>query len=555
MKTSWISALALLLAPVVAQAQPAANVVVRNPVFSSAGYFFFAVIVGVILAVAFQLVLANLSLAAGLEMLSSAFDRKGRRERKASRKENPSVSEQARKVNAAFGIWAVVCTSVALFFASWLGAGISLTGSAFAGVVLGLTIWGLSYILILALELRAISSFVGLLAGAAGSVLRGGINAARSVIAKSPEDRIADAAVDAARKVRDEVFGDIHLRDLRAEIDHYVQELNESRDPRRLRKELATLLDDVELHAIVRSGDVLLDKDIEVSLEAKGLSREDAQKVAHGVQEALSQIRDEAGKTEKSTPEKVADAALRVAGMSAPEAQATREKVEHYLRETGLPELNPEGIKRDLETILHDPQAGKQALQQRIEQVDCNTLKTVLRQRTDMTPEQADKIGDTACQVLHSMSASTQEVRTHIAQKISDYLDKGRQTAGKVQRAGRGFMKTVREAGPESAPLLEKLRRLDHNTIKHALAEHTDLSEEQAEQIVSKVESARDAAVSKLDEVQSQVKQRVDAARAELLRDAEETRKFAASAAWWGLAVAVISGIAAAAGGLVGALV
>jgi hypothetical protein len=66
-----------------------------------------------------------------------------------------------RKISTGFGLWALITTCIALFFASWLAVEISGAFTALAGVVLGLAIWGLFYIAMTALQVSAFSSLVG----------------------------------------------------------------------------------------------------------------------------------------------------------------------------------------------------------------------------------------------------------------------------------------------------------------------------------------------------------------------------------------------------------
>ncbi|NJN88002.1 MAG: MFS transporter, partial [Leptolyngbyaceae cyanobacterium SL_7_1] len=68
------------------------------------------------------------------------------------------------------------------------------------------------------------------------------------------------------------------------------------------------------------------------------------------------------------------------------------QKLEDYLRHTGRGELNPEGIKRDLQTLLDDPQAGAHDLQVRLSHFDRNTLVTLLSQRQDMSEADANRV-------------------------------------------------------------------------------------------------------------------------------------------------------------------
>jgi len=59
--------------------------------------------------------------------------------------------------------------------------------------------------------------------------------------------------------------------------------------------------------------------------------------------------------------------------------------LENYLRNTNKEELNPEGIKRDLQLLLNDPRAGLGNLGDRLKQFDRSTLVALLSQREDIT--------------------------------------------------------------------------------------------------------------------------------------------------------------------------
>ena len=75
--------------------------------------------------------------------------------------------------------------------------------------------------------------------------------------------------------------------------------------------------------------------------------------------------------------------------MSPGEAESAREKIERYLRETGKEELNPEGIKRDIEKLFTNRKEGMAALKDRISHIDKSTAVAVLTQRSDMTEEES----------------------------------------------------------------------------------------------------------------------------------------------------------------------
>jgi N-methylhydantoinase B/oxoprolinase/acetone carboxylase alpha subunit len=54
--------------------------------------------------------------------------------------------------------------------------------------------------------------------------------------------------------------------------------------------------------------------------------------------------------------------------------------------------LNPEGIQRDFKTLLSDPEAGVEALGDRFKQFDRDTFVQLLKERQDISSEEADNI-------------------------------------------------------------------------------------------------------------------------------------------------------------------
>lgn len=80
------------------------------------------------------------------------------------------------------------------------------------------------------------------------------------------------------------------------------------------------------------------------------------------------------------------------------------------------------------------------------------------------------------------------------------------------------------------------------------------MTEEDAERIISRIESARDRVIGKVEQMGAEVRRRLDAAKQEALHQADEARKIAATAAWWAFASAVVSGVAAVLGGIVAAM-
>jgi uncharacterized protein YjbJ (UPF0337 family) len=326
------------------------------------------------------------------------------------------------------------------------------------------------------------------------------------------------------------------------------------------------MLDETEIRALVEHGEgELADVDImTATLETKGVSREKARTMATNVRSAISKIREEY-KSDKDRVSKISDAAMRVAGRSEEEARSAREKIEDYLRRTHKDELEPEGIKRDLETLFSHPREGLSAVRERLSHFDRTTLEAILAQRQDMSEDEARKVTDRVMSVIDRIRGKTEEAagevagevearRRGIQAKISNYLN----SMGRPELRYEGIKHDIQtlfhdpRAGADA--LIRRLRAMDRDTLKAIIASRRDVSDEDAEHIVSQMERARDETIARYERMKEEVQHRIEDAKDRALREAEETRKAARNAAWWTFGSALASATAAVVGGILSTL-
>lgn len=136
--------------------------------------FLVALVVGVLLALAFQLLLTNLSLATGLSMIDTDPE---------SHHRHSGNGELSTRVVRTFGIWTLVTSALSLFFASLLATTFAFVPTASVGAVLGLAIWAMFYLIVVRLEISVTSSLVGLLSNLATSSLTTALGIARRALA------------------------------------------------------------------------------------------------------------------------------------------------------------------------------------------------------------------------------------------------------------------------------------------------------------------------------------------------------------------------------------
>lgn len=248
----------------------------------------------------------------------------------------------------------------------------------------------------------------------------------------------------------------------------------------------------------------------------------------------------------------------RLAARTQATVQTFQSNLEEYLRHTGKDELNPEGIKRDLQLLLNDPRGGVESLSERLSHFDRSTVVTLLQARGDMSEEEAARIVD---QVLSVREQFVEQVRA-IQRRIQDVVDgvfgKIRNYLNALDRPELnydGIKRDVRklfydpQAGFES--IRDRLGSFDRNTLVAIMSSREDISEAEANRIIDQIEGARNNVLQRAERIQQEAQRRLEDVKRQAQQQAEETRKAAASAAWWLFATAVVSALCSAVAGAI----
>ena len=222
--------------------------------------------------------------------------------------------------------------------------------------------------------------------------------------------------------------------------------------------------------------------------------------------------------------------------------------LESYLQQTHKEELNPEGIKRDLQLLLHDPRAGLASLGDRAAQFDRGTFVALLAQRKDMTEEEANRIAD---QVEDNFDAAKAQIKK-VQQAVQSTIDRGfesvRTYLNNLERPElnydgikQDFGKLFNDPQLGLEALSDRLTHFDRGTLVALLSSRDDISEADANRIVGQVESARNGVLNQVERVQYETQRRLEAIKHATQKQVRETRKVAAGAAWWVFSSALFS--------------
>ncbi|NJL83654.1 MAG: MFS transporter, partial [Chloroflexaceae bacterium] len=100
----------------------------------------------------------------------------------------------------------------------------------------------------------------------------------------------------------------------------------------------------------------------------------------------------------------------------------------------------------------------------------------------------------------------------------------------------------------------DRLSQVDRGTLVAILSSRPDISEADVNRIIDQIEMTRNRVLQRAERIQQAAFDRVEQVKREAQRQAEETRKAAASAAWWLFFTALASAGAAALAGAIAVL-
>jgi hypothetical protein len=171
------------------------------------------------------------------------------------------------------------------------------------------------------------------------------------------------------------------------------------------------------------------------------------------------------------------------------------QKVQEYLRATGKTELNPEGIKRDFKTLLENPEAGMWALRYRASKFDRETLVKLLSQRQDLSEDRVNQLLDSAEESWHSAVSAPQKIAVKAKEQydqttaaLADYLRNTGKSELNPEGIKRDLTKLLENPKEGALALRGRLSQVDRDTLVKLLSQREDLTEEQVNEIIDRVQ-------------------------------------------------------------------
>ncbi|AUB38659.1 Chromosome segregation ATPase [Nostoc flagelliforme CCNUN1] len=321
---------------------------------------------------------------------------------------------------------------------------------------------------------------------------------ANNIVSQLESNR--DNLLNRARELQEQAKA--RANELRQRVEDYLRNTNKDElNPESIKREFRVLLDDPQAGiSLLRSRLSQFDRDTLVQLlrQRQDLSEEQ-------INQTLDQI------------EAVRDNILQVPQQAKEQYEKTTKAIAEYLRNTNLEELDPEGIRADLEKLLDDPKAGALALRDRLSHVDRETLVKLVSQRGDLSQEQVNQIIDQAQDAIASIVRAPRRLAKRTAQQaldfeanLEDYLRNTNKEELNPEAIKRDLQLLLSSPRAGIGSLSDRASKFDRSTIVALLSQREDISEEEANRIVDQIESVRTSIVEQFQQIQQRVQSVLD---------------------------------------------
>lgn len=578
------------------------NTIPQTVALFSAPQFLVALIAGVLMAFAFQLLLTNFSVAFGISAIGGSSN-------SSSSDESESLGSTIRKIETAVGLWTLITVSIALFIACFLAVKLSLVSSTVLGAITAIVIWSTYFSLLVWVGSTTVGSLIGSVVTTATSGFQGLMGTAATAIgASAASSQLVSTAESVTAAVRRELTSGLDPNSIRDTLQSSLSNLQLPKlNVEEIGSQFEKILSSSDLKSLAGNEGLNVNRQTLVDLVSSrtDFSKQDISKVVDQLegawknvvgqpqQDTQTQIQkflqsatpeeltssDLAGQLQKLVTggqsggmmsqalqlgassllgtvlkrtdlsdldiEKISGQLQQLTGKATEQVSkvgtAVAEKapklgfntikadVDHYLQDSYAWHLNRETIKSEFKDVIYDPEADPATVKRHLEQIDKEYFTQQLTARGDLLPakitEVAEQLESIRTEVLGSLQDAPQGETKDIRASVEDYLSKTGKEELNPEGIKQNFQKLLEDPQAGFEALRDRLSQFDRDTFVQLLSQRKDISSEEAEGIVSQLETSRDGVVNKAKEVQEQAKAKATEVRTKVEEYLRNTNK------------------------------
>jgi hypothetical protein len=442
--------------------------------------FFTALISGVVLAFAVQLLLTNLGIAAGISNLghSSSSEHDDH--------QSSSVGGTLKKVGKTLGIATVITVTLALFIAALLAVKLSFLTSPTLGAIVGLVIWATYFSLLVWMSSSTVGSMIGSVFQTTSSGIQSLLGMATAALTGATASKQVVATAEAAASaVRRELTSGIDPITLREQVEEYLEKLRPPQlNVQEIRREFETILNDPNLKEIGGQGSLPnfnRQTFIDLAKSRTDLSRRDVERIADQLESVWHQ-----------TVRKL------------PERPNMMEELVNYLKNAPSQQLGGQDLNQKIEALIaqqkqHNSSQPASILSQGLT-MSLNSLIGLVLGRSDLSDFDVEKIMNQLNRLKHQLGEQTQKITHQLTAKetyspikadVENYLLNTYSWEMKPAQVEQDFREVIYDPNADTELTAEQLQQLKRSDFVNLLQQRGVFTQAKIKELADQLETIR----------------------------------------------------------------
>lgn len=544
---------------------PSLQVPVANDIIVDSN-FFIVIAAGVILALAFQFILTAVSVAAGVTAIGDV------KKSYVKSKVNPASSDTENehefdqdaspdmamgvKITTVFGIWSLITTCIALFGATALALNINVLETAATNTTTALVIWGLFFLILFYLETRIVGSLLGNLFSAVSTGLKSSAGTLSSMFTASPDKKIENVLENTIDKVRSEFDSGFNMDKVSDLLDNFLQRADKKLpDYDQLKNDLEDIAKKSQSKNTTgkwMAVQQVLTKAISKNADSPDRDKKDKAKKLQDTLDSIVQKYDEGDTGAEGVKNVVAD----ISAMDRREIDDRIAQIKDYLSTSSSSNFSADKIKVAFQGIIDHPQMVGSILQNQFKDLNKESLIEVLASNTNLERKNIEKYADSASEMMQKVS---KEFDTDNENRLVKRMEAS--IAGFFDGTGRDeldytllkddVLKMLDNPKDSLDVIKNRAATFDAQTLRALLTNNKYIDDEKIDSVVDTITNAKKEVLDKVQQIEIKAHEQWKMVERKAVIQAEHARLTAASAAWWLVLTAIVSGVAAIGGGMI----
>lgn len=535
--------------------------------------FFVVVITGVLLAFGFQFLLTTLSVLAGVASIDNVketyVENKYRIGGEEDDDDDGMLSDVGMgvKLTSAFGFWNMVTIGISLFVATFCALQLTPIEVTAVNFTLSLVIWATFFMLMFYLEGRMLNSMIGSLINTVMAGLKGTGSAISTAFTPSPQSQVESVVDKTIRSVRQEFDTTFDTDSINDSITNFLDKMdNRMPSYEQLKKDIGEVISDntsnggssnspAKWTAIQAMVQTAIDNSEKAPSKA-GVKNKTNQK-GQQLKNLLKDLQT-AYKSGNSTSDSLQKVAAKVSSLDEEEAGRYIQNVKNMLSKATPEDFDSKRMQRQLQNILNHPEQLKGSIQQKMKELDKDTIVSMLANNTALDKAQInfyvkqveDSLNTVTSTLGFSQNGSGESWKKSIENKIADFINSTDDYRLDYNLLKRDFQKAMDNPAESFAIIKRRLNTYDRDTLISVLTNNNRISRADINGIADSVESSKNEVLQKVARMEDAAKAKLANLERRAVIQAEGARKTAISAATWLALTIIVSGITAILGGL-----